>query len=159
MREFDEIEIEDLIKLKDETNSKIEVKLDKEEIQAAHALLRKNISYYLDSNIIFHTFKSPGSCYLTLRLDNENDNVIETVRKILDCVQPPFRIFLDFFALSKSATQPDFQLIHPSVSTCFNKKTLISNLRDEEILLEEFSKGNFNEQVLQKHHLVRRFEM
>lgn len=159
MRGFDQLEMEDLINLKDETNREIEIDLDKEEIRAAHDILRKNISYYLTSNIVFHPFKTPQSCYISLRISHVNDNIIETLQKILDCVQAPFRIFIDFFALSKSATRPDFQLIHPSVATCFNETTMISNLQDEETLIKEFSRGDFNERVLQKHHLVRRFAM
>ena len=135
MREFDDDEILNLTKLKDATNKLIEIKLDENEIQAAHALLKKNVMFYLTSNIHFHTLKSPRSCYLTLRVDHLNDNITETVEKILRCVAPPYRIFIDFFCLSQSSTQPDYQLIHPSISTSFNAQTLIAKLKDKEKLL------------------------
>ena len=156
MREFDFDEIEELNRLKDETN-KIDMNLEENEIKAAHALLRKNISTYLTSSLQLHTLKSPRSCYLTLRLDHENDNIIDTISKILTCVAPPFRIYLDFFCLASSATEPDLQLVHPSISTCFNDQKLIMKKDDKEKLLDELSTGNFNEKILEKHHLVRRF--
>ena len=138
MREFDLDEMEALLKLKEQTN-KLEIKLDEKEIKAAHNLLKKNIMHYLSSNIQFHTPKSPRSCYLSLKIDHFSDNITEVVSKILSSISPPYRIYFDFFCLTQSATEPDFQLLHPSIATCFNEKKLIVKLEDKKALLEEFS--------------------
>ena len=156
MREFDLDEIEELVKLKDETNKFVEIELDEKEIQAAHSLLKKNINHYITSNIQFHTEKSPRSCYVSLRVDHLNDNIIDTVSKLMSCISPPYRIYLDFFCLSKSETRPDFQLIHPSISTSFNNQKIILKSTDKNKLISELSYGNFSEKIIEKHHLTRR---
>ena len=64
---------------------------------------------------------------------------------------------IDFFALSKSDSRPDYLMIHPSISTCYNERQLITSQADADLMLGEFQDGNFAEKVLTKHHMVRRF--
>ena len=141
MREFDNDELSDLNDLIEKTNDIVEIKLEESEIKAAHSMLKKDFVFYITSNIRFHTLKTPRSCYINLKIDSKNDNIIETMEKLLRCVAPPYRIFVDFFCLSKSATHPEPLLIHPSISTCFNKQKLIVKKSHKEILLQEFAQG------------------
>lgn len=68
---------------------------------------------------------------------------------------PPFQIYIDFFAITKSDTRENLCLLHPSVATCVNATTLITSSKDQQLLLSEFSAGNLHEKVLRKHHLTR----
>lgn len=72
---------------------------------------------------------------------------------------PPYNIFVDFFAITKSTTRDDACLLHPSVATAFNKNTWISTLEDAEKLISEFKDPNLYENVLIRHHLVRTLDM
>ena len=156
MRVFDSDEIMDLTNLTEETNNLIELKVGENELRAAHGKLKKNLIFYMTSGVQFHTLQSPRSCYINLRVDYFNDNIVETLEKLVRCVAPPYRIFIDFFCVSESSTQPDPLLIHPSVSTHYNETTLIIKLPDRKNLLAELSQANFNERILEKHHLARR---
>ena len=71
---------------------------------------------------------------------------------------PPFEIYVDFFALTKSDTRKDYCLIHPSVATALNQTRLITSTDDAENFLAEFKDDNMEERVLQKHHLIRTLE-
>ena len=154
MREFDNDEIENLKSMVLENSKSVEIDLADDEITAAHDLLRKNVGSYFQPGLRFHPPEAPKTCYLTLRIDHSKE-LGEIVEEILYCMHPSFKISFDFFAIAKSDTRPDFQLIHPSIATRFNKKIFIDNGKDADELIAEFNDGNFHENFLEKHHLVR----
>ena len=155
MRELGYDEIEDLKALLEET-SKIELHLDTDAVKAINSNLKKDVRFYTTSRIRFHPPKNPRSFYINLKIDYFNDNIIETVEKLCKCLPPPFRIFIDFFCISTSSSHPEPLLIHPSVASCFNNITLIRNFNDRNNLLQEFE-DDFNQKILENHHLVRRY--
>lgn len=74
-------------------------------------------------------------------------------------MSPPFRIFIDFFALTTSSTREDICLLHPSIPTALNKLKLISSLKDVDSLLSEFTDQDLFANILQKHHLTRTMDL
>ena len=74
---------------------------------------------------------------------------------MMDIFAPPVRIYFDFFAIASSSTRTDECLIHPSVATHFNTRTLYRDMDDVEKIVNEFITENLSEKILQRHHLVR----
>ena len=83
MREFDVDEIKNIKALLAENEKSVDIKLDEKQFNATHELLRKHFKAYLTPSVVFHSEKSPKSCYLCLKLDQENDSIVPTVEKIL----------------------------------------------------------------------------
>ena len=128
--------------------------MTEDDLYATNDLLRKNIVYYFQSNLLLMPKNNPKSFYIQLKVGKENP--VELVQRLIDIIQVPFRIFLDFFAITKSSTRPDVSLLHPSVSTSFNETNLIRSFKDEENLLSELHDENLAAKILEKHHTTRR---
>ena len=61
----------------------------------------------------------------------------------------------DCFAFTSSSTREDLSILHPSVSTSFNKTNIISDLKDEQKLIEEIDES-LTEKIISSHHASRR---
>ena len=73
----------------------------------------------------------------------------------MDCFAPPFSIYFDVLALTKSATRDGTFFLHPSIPTAFNEHQLVRNQSDADEILSEISTGALAETILQRHHIVR----
>ena len=98
MRTFTLSEIEDLTLFVNKTSDS-DLELNKEEASAANIHLRKNIKFYMDSHLLLLTEKNPTSCFVNIRLKDEN--YLETLQNLLDNLQTPYRIYLDKFLTRK----------------------------------------------------------
>ena len=92
MRLFEHSEIEDLSLLVNKTSTEIE-NLSEKEASAVNENLRKNSSYYLNSHIMLLSEKSPTSCFINLRLENEN--YTDRLEDLLQNLQAPYKIHID----------------------------------------------------------------
>ena len=154
MRELNKWEIDNLIDLIDETNN-FESDLTTEDLAATNNFIRRNPKVYFSSHIIFFPKISPRSFYINLKIGKNSPKII--IRKLLDCLEPPFELNCDFFAITESSTRQEPSLLHPSVATSFNETKMINDLNDEAELLNEFDSEDLQRAVLDKHHVIRRY--
>ena len=78
--------------------------------------------------------------------------------EFMEIFSPPCEIFFDFFAIASSDTREDECLIHPSVPTHFNNKTVYYDVDDVSEISKEFLTEGLAEKILERHHLVRTME-
>jgi len=69
-------------------------------------------------------------------------------------MNPAFRIYVDFYALTTSDTRGDIYMMHPSIATAFNETKIIRSIEDQDALLAELA-DDLHLKILTQHHMVR----
>jgi len=169
MREFRDYETRDIFNF---VNSPMEdlSDLNSDQINIINENLRKNVMYYLSNFSVFLPTKNPQSVYINIRIGSKPIHKLaegmnnyycifrQTFLEFMEIFSPPCEIFIDFFGIASSDTREDECLIHPSIPTHFNKKTIYYDIDDVAEIKDEFVTEGLAEKILERHHLVRTLE-
>ena len=169
MRTFRDYEVQDIFNFVNQPMPDIAAELNADQVEIINSNLRKNVMFYLSNFSIFLPTKNPQSVYINIRRGekpihelvngniflSENFVYILFFLEFMEIFSPPCEVFFDFFCIATSDTRDDECLIHPSVPTHFNKKTVYYDIDDCEEISKEFQIEGLNEKILERHHLIR----
>lgn len=170
MRTFRDFEVQDIFNFVNQPMVDIDTELNTDQVEIINKNLRKNIMFYLSNFVIFMPTKNPESVYLNIRLGEKPIHELANGKDIsnfffsfgklffldfMNIFSPPCEVYFDFFCIATSDTRDDDCLIHPSVPTHFNQKTIYYDVDDVEEISKEFLTEGLQEKILERHHLVR----